>query len=96
MSRENVIRFAEFLRNQSLDENDVAATIERELHQIDNREDFIRQSVRFGNDNGFEFTQEDLEVWFTELEDDNNIIEITFPINQIDSTLASRRPFPFF
>jgi len=94
MSRENVILFATFLSNPR---SDKAATIERELHQIDNRREFVRRSVQLGNDNGFKFTEKELNDWLAELEKRENI-EITFPINQIDSTPAARgaRPVPFF
>jgi hypothetical protein len=96
VSRDNVIGFAEFLRAQSSDENDLAATIERELHQIDNREEFVQRSVQLGDDNGFEFTEQELEDWLAELEEDSNIGEITFPIDQTDSTPAPRGYQVFF
>jgi hypothetical protein len=98
MSRENVNRFADFLKAKSSDH--LAATIERELHQIDNRGDFVRRSVQLGNDNGFQFTEKELKDWLAELEEGTN--KITFPINQTDSTPAARGgpkplpPPPFF
>ena len=78
MSRESLQRFSEFVRG-----ND---SLERELQLCPNQQAFVSLSVQRGEENGFKFTEKEMNEWLQEI---NQQVELSYPIVQMEVSTAN-------
>ena len=89
MSIEDLTAFACFLKESKYSGDETAREIEEELWNITTKEEFILRSIELGQQNGYEFTRQEMEAWYNDrneekLQETRGESGLTHPIKDME------------